>query len=162
MSDFSRMFIKNNGNPIVYNGKTLIMADRLAIEKEFKAEIELISVNSRWRQGISFSTKGKIDVGDGLIGPNHIFWQELWTIKNLESIIVNGTSKDGIFFIYNSWYEDGCEQAWVRNAAMIKEVIGENEYVYHCNDGDWDEDFDDIVFRVKILEGAKWKTKGTV
>jgi hypothetical protein len=38
---------------------------------------------------------------------------------------------------------------------MIKEVIGENEYVYHCNDGDWDEDFDDIVFRVKILEGAK-------
>lgn len=155
MLNFSKLFINNNGNPIIHNGKTLIMADRLAVERNFKAEIELISVHSKWRQGISFKTKGKIDVGDGLIGPSHIFWQELWTVKNLGPIVVNGNSKDGIFFLYNSWYENGSQQAWVRNAAMIREVIGENEYIYHCNDGDWDEDFDDIVFRVKILEGAK-------
>ena len=153
MVDFSELFW--DSDEILYNGKRLIMADKIPVQTTFKGEIELLSVNSRWRQGVSFSTKGKIDVGDGLIGPKHIFWQELWTEKNLGPIVVTGKSKDGIFFLYNSWYEDGCTQAWVRNAAMIKEIIGENEYIYHCNDGDWDDDFDDIVFRVKILEGAK-------
>ena len=70
-------------------------------------------------------------------------------------MIITGKSKNGILLVYKSWYENGCHEAWVRNAAMIKEVIGENEYIYHCNDGDRDDDFDDIVFRVKILEGAK-------
>ena len=84
-----------------------------------------------------------------------MLWQELWTEMDLGPIVITGKSKNGILLVYNSWYEDGCHEAWVRNAAMIKEVIGENEYIYHCNDGDWDDDFDDIVFRVKILEGAK-------
>ena len=153
MIDFSELFW--DADEIMYNGKRLIMADKIAVDKTFKAEIELVSINSRWRQGVSFCTKGKIDVGDGLVARKHVFWQELWTEMNLGPICIEGKSSDGIFCIYNSWYENGVHQAWVRNAAMIKEVIGENEYIYHCNDGDWDDDFDDIVFRVKILQGEK-------
>ena len=157
MVDFSERFIEAMGAPITYKGKTLIMSDHIPVEKYFKAEIELISVNSPYRQGIRLSTKGIIDVGENLKGKDHVFWQELWTEKDLGPIQIEGISKNGIFWVYNSCMWNGCHEAWVCNAAMIKEVVGENEYIYHCNDGELDDDFDDIVFRVKILEGAKQK-----
>lgn len=155
MIDFSELFIEAEGEPIEYEGKTLIMADEIPVEKLFKAEIELISVDSQWRQGISFETEGKIDVGDGLIGPRHIFWQELWTELKEGAIPIKGESKNGILLIYNSWEWDGCQESWVNNGAMIKEMVGKNEYIYHCNDRDWDDDFDDLIFRLKILEGLR-------
>ena len=155
MIDFSELFAEVEGEPIVYKGKTLLMADEIRVKEFFKAEFELISVNSKWRQGICFSTEGEIDVGDNLIGSSHVFWQELWTEMNSGAIEVTGKSKDGILFVYNSWSWGKGTECWVCNAAMIKETIGKNEYIYNCNDGDWDDDFDDIVFRVKILEGGK-------
>lgn len=156
MIDFSELFIEAEGEPIEYEGKTLIMADEISIEKNFKAEIELISVDSQWRQGISFGTKGKIVVGDNEVGgAEYIFWQELWTELNEGAIPIKGESKNGILMIYNSWEWEGCQESWVNNGAMIKETIGKHEYIYHCNDRDWDDDFDDLVFRLKILEGAR-------
>ena len=38
--------------------------------------------------------------------------------------------------------------SWNRKNFIIK-------YHYHCNDGEFDDDFDDLVFRLKILEGAR-------
>lgn len=95
-------------------------------------------------------------MGDGLIGPKHIFWEELWTEGHFKGpYLIEGTSKDGIFWIYNSWYENGCTESWVKNAAMIEEKISDSEFIYHCNDGQMDYDFDDIVFRVKVIEGLR-------
>ncbi len=155
MIDLSELLDEAEGKPVKYKGQELIRADRVKIDKHFKAEIELISVDSQWRQGISVRTKGKIDAGDGLIGPKHIFWQELWTELNEGAILIKGESKNGILLIYNSWEWEGCQESWVNNGAMIKETVGKNEYIYHCNDRDWDDDFDDLVFRLKILEGSR-------
>lgn len=41
-------------------------------------------------------------------------------------------------------------QAWVMGGAMIKEVIAKNHFRYHCNDGQPNDDFTDIVFDVII------------
>ena len=57
MKYFSSRFMESRGEPIEYKGKTLIMADEIEVEKTFKVEIKLISVNSRWRQGIRLRTK---------------------------------------------------------------------------------------------------------
>lgn len=154
MIDFSELLDEAEGKPVNYKGKDIIRADKIRIEKKFKAEIELISVNSQWRQGIRFSTEGEIDVGDNLIGSSHIFWQELWTEMNSGAIEVTGKSKNGILLMYNSWDWGKGTEAWVCNAAMIKETVGKNEYIYNCNDGDWDDDFNDLIFRVEILEGG--------
>ena len=142
---FKDIFMETMGAPITYKGKTLIMADHIPVEKHFKAEIELISVNSPRRQGIRISTKGIIDVGENLKGKDHVFWQELWTEKNLGPIQIEGTSKNGIFWVYNSWMWNGCHEAWVGNAAMIKEVVGENEYIYHLREKDLIQDSDELI-----------------
>ena len=94
MIDLSELLDEAEGKPVKYKGQELIRADRVKIDKHFKAEIELISVDSQWRQGISVRTKGKIDAGDGLIGPKHIFWQELWTELNEEMCI---RDRSGLF-----------------------------------------------------------------
>lgn len=153
MIDFSELFIEAKGEPIEYMGETLYMSDEIKVKENFVATIELISTNSNYRQGVSFCTEGVIDAGDGAVGKKHIFWEELWTKMNLGPIKIKGKSKNGIFIVYNSCQRDGCTESWTCNCAMKKEVISKNEYIYHCNDWQWDEDFDDIVFRVKILEG---------
>lgn len=153
MVDFSELFMETD--KIEYNGKTLIMLDRIPVNSSFKAEIELISTNSQFRQAISFKTEGNIDVGEGLVGPEHIFWEELWTELGHKSIEINGNSTNGELLIWNEWWQDDHVEAWTRNAAMVKEEISCCEFIYHCNDGQWDYDFDDIVFRIRIIEGAK-------
>lgn len=156
MKSFQDIYMETRERIIEYNGMQLMSAACLLVKNKFSIELELISTNSDLRQGISFSTKGKIDVGNGLIGPKHIFWEELWTEGHFNGpFVIHGTSKDGIFWIYNSYRWYGYTDACTGNAAMIEEKIGKNEYIYHCNDRVLDYDFDDIVFRVKILEGAR-------
>lgn len=155
MKVFSVLFDESESDSIIYKDKELICIDKIPIENNFIAEIDLISTNSKLRQAISFCTKGKIDVGDGLVGPQHIFWEELWTEMNLGPIRIEGKSKDGIFMIWNSWDWDGCVESWTMNGAMIKEKVSKTEFIYHCNDGEVDDDFDDIVFRLKFIAGLK-------
>ncbi|MEE1038447.1 MAG: hypothetical protein U0K95_04700 [Eubacterium sp.] len=153
MIEFSELFIEAKGEPIEYMGETLYMSDEIKVKENFVATIELISTNSNYRQGVRIYTDGIIDSGDGAISKQQIFWEELWTQMKLGPIEIKGKSKNGIFMIWNCCQRDGCIEDWVCNCAMKKEVISKNEYIYHCNDWQWDEDFDDIVFRVKILEG---------
>ena len=155
MVEFMELFLETKGDPIEYQGKTLLMVDDIKVEENFQAELELISVNSSLRQGICMDTKGELDSGCGETGERFVFWQELWTELNEGAILIKGESKNGILLIYNSWEWEGCQESWVNNGAMIKETVGKNEYIYHCNDRDWDDDFDDLVFRLKILEGSR-------
>lgn len=155
MANFEKLFEESKGQPIIYNGNVILGIEKISVEKNFIIEIELISTNSRWKQGICIDTKGSLFFNQEIKGEKMVLREELWECSASRCLQLHGESKDGNLWIYNSWYENGCHEYWARNAAMIKEVVGENEYVYHCNDGDWDEDFDDIVFSVKILEGAK-------
>ena len=155
MRTFSMLFDEVQEDSVIYNGRKIMCIDKLSVEKNFIAEIELISTNSKWRQGISFFTEGSIDVGKGIVGSEHIFWEELWTELNMGPIRIEGQSENGIFMIWNSWDWAGCIESWTMNGAMIKEVVNENEFIYYCNDREVDDDFDDIVFKIKFLVGLK-------
>ena len=156
MVEFMELFLETKGDPIEYQGKTLLMVDDIKVEENFQAELELISVNSSLRQGICMDTKGELDSGCGETGERFVFWQELWTEIEQKPLKIKGKSKNGIVTLYNCWQdESGSTDYWRDNGAMIKETIGKNEYMYHCNDGEFDDDFDDLVFRLKILEGSR-------
>ena len=53
--------------------------------------------------------------------------------------------------IWNAWADDkGGLEAWVRGAAMKKEVIAPNHFRYYCNDGHSDDSFDALIFDIII------------
>ena len=39
---------------------------------------------------------------------------------------------------------------FVDGFAMIKEELGEDKFRFYCNDIDWDDDFDDLIFDLEI------------
>ena len=47
MIEFQSAFMESNVEPIKYKGKTLIMADEIPVNKEFKITLKLISKNSK-------------------------------------------------------------------------------------------------------------------
>ena len=116
--------------------------------------IELLSCNSEWRQGIVVSVNGSmdVDVGRGEVGSEYVFWEEIWTDLKRDEIYIWGNTKDGTITIYNVW-DDGSGRidSFYNGSAMIKEVINNKEFIYYCNDGHFDDDFNDIIFKVKIL-----------
>ncbi|MFR7986034.1 MAG: hypothetical protein ACLU9N_10800 [Clostridia bacterium] len=152
---FEDLFFENSSAQIVYKGKVLLLEDELHVKNYFRVKIGILSTNSDWRQGIRIATKGtlKSDFGEG---KEHIFWEELWE-KDIEQYYeIKGVSENGLLWISNCWdLGDGQMQCGMSNAAMIKKEVDKNEYIYHCNDGEFDDDFDDLVFRLKILEGAR-------
>ena len=53
--------------------------------------------------------------------------------------------------VWNTWEDDkGGLEAWVRGAAMKKEVIAPNRFRYYCNDGHIDDNFDELIFDIII------------
>lgn len=64
------------------------------------ATIELISTNSNYRQGISFCTERVIEAGDGAVGEEHIFWEELWTKMNTYVIAMIGNGMKTLTISY--------------------------------------------------------------
>ena len=37
---------------------------------------------------------------------------------------------------------------------MIKEELGEDKFRFYCNDIDWDDDFDDLIFDPRNRKGG--------
>lgn len=155
MADFSREFIKSKGKPINYRGTEIISIDRISIPSKVEIKVRLISTNSNWRQGIYIETNDKIK-SNNLVGKRFILWQELFEKNNEREYTCY--SKNGMLLIWNAWNtgKNRGTDAWIGNAAMIKETIGNGVFRYRCNDGHLEEkrpiDFDDIIFEVEIIQ----------
>lgn len=158
--EFQTAFMKSPGKPIQYNGKTLIAIDRLTVPEKFQMRIKIISIDSKWKQGVRI----KIEKGKGNFYSHSsdkkdysfVIWEETVeagypTLAEHEGLLYSGTARNNEVKIWNVWDEgNGVTQAWIMGAAMIKETIAENHFRYHCNDGQPNDDFSDIVFDVII------------
>ena len=151
MPDFDKEFVKAHGGPIQYKGIELIGFDKVHVNKNFRVTVNMISKNSEWRQGIEL----KIENGSltskrsGLTGKNFILWEELF--ENGQQSEFTGKSKDNTLLVWNSWdHGNGVTQSWLGGAAMIREKVDDNHYIYKCNDGHPDDNFDDLVFEIFI------------
>jgi len=159
MPDFSREFISSKGQPIVYKGKTLCLMDRIPISKTQSVRVVIEEINSNTRQGLV------LDIFRGNIIYNGVeykrkskngicidFWADEATFQTLT---FKNTNR--VLNVWNFWEQETCigsgkmKNAWTYGAAMIVEELP-NGRRYRCNDWEPDEDFDDLIFRIELLD----------
>ncbi len=151
MPEFDSAFMKSKGQPIEYNGETLMRIDRLYVPKRFQVSVSLISTNSEWKQGVRIKTKGKMIAEYSKIeSKSFIIWEDFIIYE--PTFRCSGTSQNNELLVWNAWDQgDGVIQAWLGGTAMKKEILSGNHFRYYCNDGHLDENFDDIVFDIEII-----------
>ena len=147
MVDFQSMFMASKGQPITFNGRQICMVDKLIISKHQEISIVFQSISSNWRQGIHLSTVGEFNVGRQRVKRSVVLWND--TAPEEVRLTIN--SADGLCNIKNVWdVGDGVVHSWHGGAAML--VFGDmHERTYYCNDGKENDDFNDLVFRVTLL-----------
>lgn len=159
MPSFQSFFMKTQGQPIEFEGKTLYLADKFPIKNGEKIIISIESTNSEYAQGLSIGIEGYCEMY-GQVNKNKgkiikmIFWEDsvVLDIKNIEMKIF---TQRGFVWIKNIWERYSLTGAPYKEsgqggAAMIVEEI-ENGRRYRCNDGHPDENFDDIIFTVRRI-----------
>jgi hypothetical protein len=144
---FEKLFKQTKGQPIIYQGRELVLIDRISIAKTQKIRVEFIETNSKWKQGIILKTKGEFVMDNGSIVPNRpVLWEDT-APKKIEAVI---KTKNKELIVYNVWdLGDGVIQHWHNGAAMEIKQISENKRIYYCNDGYPDSDFNDLIFSVE-------------
>ena len=113
----------------IFSGVQLMVVD-FAIESCFRGsgKENVIGINhcEKGRYECAFDNKSYIYLGEGDIG------------------ISNGCLRPRSDMI--TCFVEGC--------AMIKEELGEDKFRFYCNDIDWDDDFDDLIFDLEIEKVA--------
>ena len=148
MPSFEDLFLKSKGKPIVYNGQTIQMVDRLAVVSDQRLRITFESVNSEWRQGICLTTDGSFLVNRQVVKNSIVLWYDTAP----QEVLLQVQTKNGECQIKNVWDTgDGVMHSWHNGAAMVVGEITSGRR-YQCNDGRPDDNFDDLVFRIEILK----------
>jgi hypothetical protein len=147
---FQAEFSKSKCQPIEYKGKTLVMWDHFMLpHNEVRLKFRIISTNSEWVQGISLETKGTFVFGEGNNIPRSV---QIWENTAPKEDEFTCRSKNRILDVKNIWDTgNGCVESWNNGAAMWIEEIP-NGRRYHCNDGHFDDDFDELIFEILLVK----------
>lgn len=143
---FEDFFNKSQGKPFIYKGREVKMSDKITlIASNVLLQIEFISTDSDWRQGIVLQTKGEFEVNGQKLLNKIVLWEH--TAPKQVKLAVK--SKDKILFIYNVWDTgDGTMHYGHNGGAMyIEEKSGIR--IYNCNDGYADDDLNDLIFTMQ-------------
>lgn len=150
--------MESKGQPIVFNGNTLVLADKFPVSNGDNLKISIEKTKSDSIQGLTIDITGSCEV-QGKVwkkgkGVKMVFWEDSEALdpKNIKITVF---SKTGFVWIQNIWEKTNhmgnkSIDSGHNGAAMIVEEI-ENGRRYRCNDGVPDEDFDDIIFTVQNL-----------
>lgn len=147
MPSFDKYFRESKGQPIMYGNKKLYLMDRFPISGECHLRLTFESINSKWEQGVKVETDKWIKYGQEKSKKGFRFW------KALAPPVIDfvALSKNGELLVWNIWDNGGGRvDSGFNGAAMIIEEIP-NGRRYRCNDGEPDEDFDDLVFRIEKI-----------
>lgn len=151
--DFSQWFVESNGQPITYQGKTLIMMDQIEAEYGDRFEVVIESTLSKHPQGVAISEGVEVF---GKQVERAIIWEylsvppenRLHTRSRLPfKFEVICRNRSGSLFFYNMTEIDGERSWWLGGSCMLPRDI-ENGKRYFCNDVALDDDFDDMIFTV--------------
>lgn len=144
---FEEMFRDSKGKPVEYNGQTIQLVDELPISAKVRMRIYFEQANSKWRQGIALMTTGSFEIAGQEVKRGLALWQDT-APQEVELVI---RSQSAVLQVKNIWdVGDGITESWHNGAAMIVEEIP-NGRRYRCNDGQPNDDFDDIIFRLEWL-----------
>lgn len=146
MPSFEKLFFASKGQPVVYNGQTIQMVDHIPIKDGQFLRVIFESVKAEWRQGIRLKTDGEFIVNNKTIKKAVVLWHDTAP----REVLLQVHTKKGDCSIKNVWDTgNGVMDSWHNGAAMIVEEVPTGKR-YRCNDGQPDDDFDDIIFRVEI------------
>jgi hypothetical protein len=146
---FEDLFNASEGKTIMYKDREIKLSDEISLpEVSLSLGVEFISTNSEWKQGIVIKTKGEFEINGHKLPNGIVLWED--TASGIVEIKV--TSRDKKLYIYNVWDTgDGTMHYGHNGGALFVEQAG-GEMIYHCNDGYPDDDFDDLVFKIKYLK----------
>ena len=163
MVNFEAIFqqARNEKRQAVYKGEAIYLMDKIVISGNVRGIITLLKTNSDWQQAVMLHVdkKDRITI-NGFTGC--LF--KLWEDELLQPITFQANIKMNWLGVYNAWehrMHNGQKATyfWLSGAAMKKEVINENEFIYYCNDGHFDDNFDDIVFKLTLFKDDSIDTK---
>ncbi len=145
---FQDLFQESKGQPIVYQGQTLVLVDFFPTEGAKKFRLIFEECNGQWRQGVALDVKGKFK-GNGQIIRNKIV---LWHDTAPQTVEFEVIGKSSTIQVHNVWDTgNGVIHSWHNGAAMIVEPVPCGRR-YRCNDGFADDDFNDIIFRLERVQ----------
>jgi hypothetical protein len=152
-TNFGQLFIEARGAPISYNGKTLIMSDRIPAKLGERLLVTIESTASEWPQGVGIS-EGVEVFGERV--KRAVVWEYFSVPPDLRASVrsrlpftfeVICRSSKGSLSVYNMTEFRGRQEWWHGGSCMIAtEIPGGRRY--SCNDFEPDDDFDDLVFTV--------------
>jgi hypothetical protein len=116
---------------------------------EVRLKFKIVSTNSEWRQGFNLRTEGGLSITEkGKYHRGLVFWEDTAP----KEYILYCRSKNKIVDVRNVWdVGKGGMDAGINGAAMWFEEIP-NGRRYYCNDGHFDDDFNDIIFELTIVD----------
>lgn len=130
----------------------VVLWDVLKIKQEQELELEIISTNSKYVQGIRLAVdagNGCIEV-DGLSGKGIFLWEDSIPPK----LHVKCKSEEGVLSVYNAFRREKerptSRVSQVDSCGMLVEQNG-NTITYRCNDSGFITDFDKLVFSITLL-----------
>ena len=150
-----KLKLKDIGKQRLYNDSfegydNVVHWEVLKIKHEQEMEVEFISTNSKYLQGIRLA----VDVGEGYIEGNGVKASEIYLWEDTASKIttLKCVSEEGLLSVYNAFYEGpgtGGSSSQMDSCGMLVEEK-DNTFTYRCNDEDFVTDFDKLVFRITL------------
>ncbi len=146
---------------IEYEGKLYAMIYTITdVPGKYRLHFEFISTDSEYEQSIGlnfYQLKGKVFIGGKRVKLGRgafasIGFAEYSTPKQFD---VEVEMESGDMNVYNSmegWHVDIHNYTPDLTPAMIVEKIDEWNYVFHCNDRVYDDDFNDLVFSLSVTK----------
>jgi hypothetical protein len=148
MLHFEEEFRRSKGQSIQHKGKTLVMWDQFPVpEGLIRLQLRFVSTNSNWKQGVSLTVDGYFLINERRVNNAVILWED--TAPRVSEFECE--TRNGYVEVVNAWDTgDGVRQSWHAGAAIIIEEIKEGRR-YLCNDGHLDDDFDDLIFELRLV-----------
>ena len=154
--NFGQMFIASKGAPINYQGKSLIMLDRVPAKLGDCFLVTIESTKSDYPQGVGVSEGVEVF---GAKEKRVVIW-EYFSLPPEErstrrsalpfSFEVMCRNKRGYLAFYNMTEFRGRQEWWHAGSCMVATDIPGGRR-YSCNDFELDDDFDDLMFSVVKL-----------
>ena len=161
MKPFKWMFEEQNATEIEYKGKQVSALYRYDKKGKYRLKFTFVSTNSQHEQSIIlhlYDFKGKIFWNGKRLKKERrrfpqIIFEQTWAPKEFELEVI---LEDGDIEISNGYSKTdvGRIDCFMGGCAMIKEELGEDKFRFYCNDIDWDDDFDDLIFDLEIEKVA--------
>jgi hypothetical protein len=135
-------------NKAFENRNDVVKWEVLHIEKEQELNLEFISTNSKFKQGVRIA----VDVGEGYI---EVLGQKakgvmLWQDNSPKIVNIKCFSSEGLLSIYNIWERDGSYNSLLLASGMVIEKK-EKKIIFNCNDSGLETNFDKLIFQIELI-----------